>query len=65
MTRNEEEAACFFSRYDSNTHQAVSQQASIFGTRNPSGEALACARRCVVIFGSTAPHVTSGYVNKK
>uniref|UniRef100_A0A3B3C363 CBM21 domain-containing protein n=1 Tax=Oryzias melastigma TaxID=30732 RepID=A0A3B3C363_ORYME len=40
---------------DSNTHQAVSQQARIFGTRNPPGGGTClCAEVCVVIFGRTA-----------
>lgn len=57
MTRNARKTRLvfFFPRYDSNTHQAVSQQASIFGTRNPPrGGTCLCAEVCVVIFGRTA-----------
>lgn len=73
----EEEAPCFFFSPPVTIHthiNAVSRQASIFGTRNtlppppPGGGTCLCAEVCVVIFGRTATPCdvrATCYVNKQ
>lgn len=62
----EEDAACFFFFFlpfpdDSNAHQAVSQQASIFGARKPPQGRHLLVRGGVFLFlGVLRPRVTSG-----